>query len=146
MTGAAPSLWLRSYLVLAVVSFLLNVLHIGDDLIRGENITMGNDLLFGLGMLVLGVLFVFGVLWSWLYRSYGFWVVLVLSLSFLWGVSLSHIFELGGAHSLQHIGTETGAWGPIMVSTSLLGGVAALSTALLAIYLLSNPGKMRQGT
>ncbi|HLE02596.1 MAG TPA: hypothetical protein VI877_03800, partial [Dehalococcoidia bacterium] len=66
--------------------------------------------------------------------------------SFLWGVSLSHIFELGGAHSLQHIGTETGAWGPIMVSTSFLGGVAALSTALLAIYLLSNPGKMRQGT
>lgn len=146
MSVVAPSLWLRSYLVLAVVAFLLNLLHIGDDLIRGENITMGNDLLFGLGMLVLGVLYVFGVLWSWLYRSYGFWVVLVLSLGFLWGMSLSHIFEAGGAHSLQHIATETGAWAPIMVSTSLLGGVAALSTALLAIYLLSSPGKMRQGT
>lgn len=146
MTVAKSSLWLRSYLVLAVVSFLLNALHIGDDLVRGENITMGNDVLFGLGMLVIGVLYVFGVLWSWLYRSYGFWVVLVLSLFILWGVSISHIFAAGGAHSLQDMATKTGAWGPIMVATSILGGVAALSTALLAIYLLSNPGKMRQGT
>ena len=146
MNVAAPSLWQRSYLVLAVVTFLSFALHMGDDLLRGEDITMGNDLLFGLGSLVLGVLYVFGLLWSWLYRSYGYWVGLVLSLFFLWGMSLSHIFEAGDAHSLQDIATETGAWGPIMVSTSYLGGIAALSTAILAIYLLSNPGKMRQGT
>ena|SRR3972149_1312382 len=146
MNVAAPSLWQRSYLVLAVVTLLSFALHMGDDLLRGEDITMGNDLLFGLGGLVLGVLYVFGLLWSWLYRSYGYWVGLVLSLFFLWGMSLSHIFEAGDAHSLQDIATKTGAWGPIMVSTSYLGGIAALSTAILAIYLLSNPGKMRQGT
>src|SRR3989304_938556 len=107
MTVAVPSLWLRSYLVLAVVSFLLHAFHIGDDLFRGETLLGENDLLLGLGVLVLGVLYVFGVLWSWLYRSYGFWAVLVLSLFFLWGVSLSHIFEAGGGHGLRQIATET---------------------------------------
>ena len=117
MNTGAQSLWLRTLVTIAKVSLFLMLLHTADDFFRGEA-TQNEEALFGVVTLVVGVPYLFALLWTWAQRVYGYWILLVANLLIFYGAFLSHALRIGGAHGFAEMATKAGAWGPVMVTAS----------------------------
>ena len=143
MTVPSPSFWQKSYIGFSIAGFALFFWHAGDDVFRGE-VNADSATTLAIGTLIFGVLFVFGLLWSWRHQVYGYWIVLILSVMSFWGAYLSHALGAAGSHGLIEMASKTGAWAPVMVATSLICGVSSATAIILAMYLLIRSGA-RQG-
>lgn len=137
MNVGAQSLWLRTLVTLAQVSLFLMFFHTADDFVRGEA-TQDQEALFGLVTLVVGVPYVFALLWTWGQRVYGYWILVAANVLIFYGAFLSHTVRLGGAHGFAEMAAKAGVWGPVVVTASFLSGVTTVAVIILAAYFIYN--------
>ena len=143
MLSLSEALWIRTLVVVSVASLLLGLLHAADDIIQGDLGGFPIEVFVLIGLLV-STLYVFGIIWSWAGKQYGYAIVGIISLLFFFfGVFLSHVFELLDARGFAKIAQATPElWTPTFVATALLGGITSLAAVIIAVYLLV---RARQG-
>ena len=129
-------------MVFSVATLLLWLIHAADDIIQGESGGIPVEvfvLISGLS----GILYVFGIIWSWAGKQYGYIIAGIISLFFFFGIYLGHALELVDARGFDKIEQATPElWAPTFVATSLPGGITSLAAVIIAVYLLL---RARQG-
>ena len=142
MLSLSQASWVRALVVVSVATLLLGLLHEADDIIQGDSGGMPVEVFVLLSVLS-GTLYVFGIIWSWAGKQYGYILVGVISLLSFLGVYLFHALEVLDARSFAKIAQATPElWAPTFVATSLLGGITSLAAVIIAVYLLL---RARQG-
>ena len=142
MLSLSEASWIRTLVVVSVAALLLELLHTADDIIQGD---LGG---FAIEVFVLlcvstNTLYVFGIIWSWAGKQYGYVIVGIISLLFFFAVYVSHVFEVTDARGFAKIAQAAPElWAPTFVATALLGGITSLAAVIIVIYLLV---RARQG-
>ena len=135
MLSLSQASWGRALVFFSVATLLLWHIHAADDLIQGDD-----DIpleVFVLISVVFGTVYVFGIMWSWAGKWYGYASVAVVSLFIFFGGYLVHALALGDARSFPDMAQATPElWAPTFVATSLLGGITSLTAIIIAAYLL----------
>ena len=137
MLSLSQGSWVRALVVFSVATLLSGLIHTADDIIQGASE------IFVLVSVLASTPYVFGIIWSWAGKWYGYAIVGVISLFFFYSVYLSHALELSGARSFAQIAQDTPElWAPTFVATALLGGITSLAAVITTAYLLlrSRPG------
>ena len=124
----------------ALTVFLL-LLHAADEIARGESarqysgVSPGGATTF---FILLMVLYVFGIGWTWKERKLGYVIVLVLS-PFAFLRFLFHAYSLFGGVSLEAIAVAytSEAVGAFFVFSYLALGLTSLMTLIFSIYALA---------
>ena len=142
MLSLSQASWVRALVVFSVASLLLYFLHEADDVMQGDSGGMPVKV-FLLVSVLFGTLYVFGIIWSWAGKWYGYASVVVVSLFIFFGGYLVHALELGDARSFPDMAQATPElWALTFVATSLLGSITSLAAVIIAAYLLL---RARQG-
>ena len=142
MLSLSQASWVRALVVFSVATLLLWHIHAADDVVQGEAGSIPLEV-FVLISVLSGTFYVFGIMWSWAGKPYGYAIVGVVSLLFFFGIYLVHALELGVARGFAEMAQATPElWAPTFIATSLLGGITSLVAVIIAVYLLL---RARQG-
>ena len=139
MNGASQKFWVKVLLGLAAVAFVPVMVRAVDDLIQGNTSGFGVQA-FVLTVVVLSTLYLFGILWSWQGRVYGY--VIVGLYAFRCSVAFTNIPEQRGY--AETVAGSIEVWTPVFVGPALSGGVLTLATTIVAAYLCPEWWKARR--
>ncbi len=136
MLSLSQTSWVRVLVVFSVATFLLRLLHTADDIIQ-EDLGAFDIEGFVLVFVLVNTLSVFGILWTWAGKWYGYAIVGIISLLSFYGAYLSHFLKVSDARGFDEIAQATPElWAPTFVATSLLAGITSLAAVIIAAYLL----------
>ena len=143
MLSLSQASWVRALVVISVATFLVRLLHTADDLIQ-EDYLGGLDIeALVVTFVLINTLSVFGILWTWAGKWYGYAIVGVISLLSFYGLYLSHLLKISDARGFDEMAQATPElWALTFVATSLPGSITSLAAVIIAVYLLL---RARQG-
>ncbi len=136
MISLSQAQWVRTLAVFAFATFVFEIISTADNIIAGD---LGG---FSMEVLVLvcvavSTLFLFGILWSWAGKQYGYIIVGLIALLYFVVVYVSHVFGISDAREFAQIAKATPeGWSPLFVASPILTGIGSLATVIIAVYLL----------
>ena len=136
MISLSQAHWIRALVVFALATFVFEIIHTADDIIQRDLGGLSMEALV-LVCAVGNTMYLFGVLWSWAGRWYGYLIVGLIALLYFLVVYLFHAVGVSGVRSFALITrADPEGWSPLFVASPILVGIGSLATVITAIYLL----------
>ena len=127
--------WVKILVFFAIATLVAWFIHFADDIIQDEE-TLSIQVFFLLNVAV-ATLFVFGILWAWAGKQYGYSITGLGGLWYLIAFDIVHAFGLDALDYTEIAARATPeGWAPVFVGVGLVGGVTSLATVIIAVYLL----------